>query len=719
MRMMKKNIFFIITLLCILPLTAQDEGEQVLVFRNTGEVNLLYTNRLDSMTLSHVDAEGVLHEEPVSQVFWSQDTVMIIPIAEIDSIAFGERNVMEFQEDVKKLTHETDLPWIIRFDGISVYYRLDTPTSLLPQKGNKLFYALDGDRHSIFPYGLCARVMDVATLQNEIRVDIESVPLEEIFSKLFLAGPIHAEMKAPSSRMQAIRRAPVNTELSLDTSIDMDDVGSIDVKGQIAVDGNVIISLGFQHADLSLNYGYGVGVNIKARESATKNVELLGPETRIGTFYGLLNIEAATGAFADMEAELSLGLDIERTYTRRLLWTRRGDENSFDFHKVEGSEPYNDEARIDLTLDGSVFFGPMLRVDFVTLGDVIGARAKVKLGTEIEGKVNLGMLQNMRNYQPQAYGNAELAFQGKLVVEGYTTNRHYLVWGDLDEHKIFSLPLSFGGHTMRLFPEYTQTAASTTTLRTNNVTVSAATAVKQSTPTMLETGFELVDAKGEVVDSMFVGTIEAKSENVNTVQTFNTEMAMPETIKREDLEGCTMRPIFHYAGYTISAAPVGIKKDVLLQPYTSSLGNGAATFVSSGPFLGTAIANGTLYQVGTYLPVQLKDNVFKDRDTSPSVIVNIGTYISNSDAENLVGTWEGVLNGKEVTLTLLADGTGTYDIDRTFEYQLNNPQSGDLQLDLDDGETMVFSILSISGTKLSIIDKRDKTHTVSILTRKR
>ena len=349
-----------------------------------------------------------------------------------------------------------------------------------------------------------------------------------------------------------------------------------------------------------------------------------------------------------MEAELSLGLDIERTYTRRLLWTRRGDENSFDFREVEGSEPYNDEARIDLTLDGRVFLGPMLRVDFVTIGDVIGARAKVKLGTEIEGKVSLGMLQNMRNYQPQAYGNAELAFRSKLIVEGCTTNRHYLVWGDLDEHKIFSLPLSFAEHTMRLFPEYTQTAASTTTLRTNNVAVSAATAVKQPTPTMLETGFEIVDAKGEVVDSIFVGTIEAKPESVTSVQTFDTEITMPETIIREDLEGCTMRPIFHYAGHTISAAPVGIKKDVLLQPYTSSLGNGAATFVSSGPFLGTAIANGTLYQVGTYMPVQLKDNVFKDKDTSPSVIVNIGTYISNSDAENLVGTWEGVLNGEEV-----------------------------------------------------------------------
>lgn len=211
--------------------------------------------------------------------------------------------------------------------------------------------------------------------------------------------------------------------------------------------------------------------------------------------------------------------------------------------------------------------------------------------------------------------------------------------------------------------------------------------------------------------------IEAKPEETVTAQTFDTEMALPAAVKQEDMEGYTMRPVFHYAGYTISAAPVGIKKDVLLQPYTSSLSNGAVSFVSSGPFIGSAVGNGTLYQVGMYMPVPLKDNVFKDKDSSPSVIVNVGTYIGSDDAEALVGTWKGVLNGEEITLTLLDDGTGTYN-DRAFEYLLNIPQSGDLQLVFDDGETIVLCVLSISDTKLTVIDKRDKNETVCILTRK-
>lgn len=711
---MKRYLHLLICLLFAGNVFAQEE--QVLVFRKTGEVNLFYTNTLDSVTCSCLDADSVLHEDVVSQVFWSQDTVMVVPMAEIDSIAIGERNVMEFHKDVRKLTRETDLPWIIRFDGQSIYYRADTPASILPQKGTKLFYALDGDRDGIFPYGLCAKVTGVATLSDEVKVDIEAVTLEDIFSRLFLAGPINTEIDVPSSRRRVT--IPVNNEINLHYGLDLGELGSVEVNGRLKVTGNVVIRLGYRHADLNLDYGYSVGVNFHARENTTYYNEELGPEAQIGTFYGLLFLDAAAGAFSDFAAELTFGLDIERSYSRKLLWTRKGDENSFEFYNTGDEGPYEDKARYDLTLDGRVYFGPMLRVDFVTVGEVIGARAKVKVGPEIKGKISLGMLHDLRNYQPQAYGNAELSFCGKVAVEGYTVNRHYLVWGDVDEHKIFSpRPFTFGEHTMRLFPDYTQTTATAATSHTNNVNVSAAAAVEQPAPTDLETGFEIVDPQGEVVDSVFVGTIEAKPEETVTVQTFDTEMAMPAAVKQEDMEGYTMRPVFHYAGYTISAAPVGIKKDVLLQPYTSSLNNGAVSFVSSGPFIGSAVGNGTLYQVGAYMPVPLKDNVFKDKDSSPSVIVNVGTYIGSDDAEALVGTWKGVLNGEEITLTLLDDGTGTYN-DRAFEYLLNIPQSGDLQLVFDDGETIVLCVLSISDTKLTVIDKRDKNETVCILTRK-
>ena len=141
---MRRLLFLIGAVVTALGLHAQSDDEQVLVFRHSGEVNLFYASQLDCIELSAYDAEGILHDEVVSQVFYADDTTMIVPIAEIDSVAFGSRNEIEMRPDVKDMTAETDLPWILRFDGESIYYKLSTPATVLPKVGERLFYGLDG-----------------------------------------------------------------------------------------------------------------------------------------------------------------------------------------------------------------------------------------------------------------------------------------------------------------------------------------------------------------------------------------------------------------------------------------------------------------------------------------------------------------------------------------------------------------------------------------------
>lgn len=90
---MKKIITLFLSLIALLPICAQTErGEQVLVFRNTGEVNLFFSEQLDSIVYSRLDTSNIKHEDIVSQIFYSPDTAIIIPINEIDSVAFGSRN---------------------------------------------------------------------------------------------------------------------------------------------------------------------------------------------------------------------------------------------------------------------------------------------------------------------------------------------------------------------------------------------------------------------------------------------------------------------------------------------------------------------------------------------------------------------------------------------------------------------------------------------------
>ena len=181
---MKRLHLFIV--MCLLSLTSglqaqeqADPGEQLLVFRNTGVVDLLYTNEVDSILTNDS-----------TQVFYAKDTVLVVPIAELDSVAVGSRNEMKFHDGVKELKKTEDLPWIIRFDGQSIYYRLDTPTSILPVVGMKLFYGIEEQltENTVFPFGLSVKVTNVTKLSEEIRVDVELIRLNEIFERLFLAG---------------------------------------------------------------------------------------------------------------------------------------------------------------------------------------------------------------------------------------------------------------------------------------------------------------------------------------------------------------------------------------------------------------------------------------------------------------------------------------------------------------------------------------------------
>ena len=355
----------------------EDAGEQLLVFRNTGVVDLLYTNEVDSILTNDT-----------TQVFYAKDTVLMVPLAELDSVAVGSRNIVEYKPLTKVITDDGE--WIIRYDGENVYYKPNTPSNILPKVGDRLFY---GKKDEIFPIGLVCKVNAVDYVNNEYKVNVSDIELNEVFAQLFYAGPAK-EIPAAS------RRAPI----------------------------------------------------------------------------------------------------------------------------------YNDKLTCNIPLEG---IGPSL-----------------------------------------------------------------FPW------------------TLHLFPPYTHTNAvvcqkTNAANETSMTKTEVATAVEELTQTDIETGFEIVDPQGDVVDSVYVGTIQAEPEDTTVAQTFDSEIIMPSTIKHADLEGYTMRPVFHYAGYTISAAPVGIKKDVLLQPYTATQSNGAMTFISSGPFQGSAVSNGTFYQVGAYLPVPLKNNVYK------------------------------------------------------------------------------------------------------------
>lgn len=677
-----RRTFITLTVICsFLTTLAQNDEDQVLVYRNTGEVYLFYSTDLESISFSKKDADGIDHEEITSQIFLSKDTSLIVPISEIDSVAFGSRNAIEYKSDVRILTSEEDLPWIIRFDGNSVYYKLNTPESVLPAVGMKVFYGLESnvDETTKFPYGLSAKVNSVVRLSEEIRVDVDVVELSEIFSKFFYAGPIQLQNKAGSPKRAST--------LSGNIQLPVGEHGLFENSGTINVDGTAVINLlrNYYSANIDFDIIYGVNCSLQSDDSFEENVELLSNDITLATLYKILNINGAVGAFADIAATLDVKMELQRTYYRKIIWERKGNNNSFKLIDRTKGETYEDKALLDLTLDGKVYFGPLIRLDFTIIGDVAGARAKFKVGPEIESKLNIGMLTKMREYNPDFYGNGELSFCGKLSLEGYVTYRPYLIMGDVEERLICDLSLTFGEHKRYLFPQYVETKGAQ--LAKQDVTsISVSTKVEADVIHEIETGFEIVDSNDEIVDTKFVDTI--KEENINQdLKGLSADFVIPRT--DENVNSFRVRPIFKYAGQIISAKAEKVQRDMFMQLVVFTGSNRVISYLSGFPFTGSSKGNETLYTAGPYLPVIIADKVFYPN----------GWVIESSkvieDENFLYGTWTGVENDSQVVYVFNDDGrTGLFN-QQSFTFHVNYPTNGQIALYFPENETRILTITRV------------------------
>ena len=679
-----------------------DPGEQLLVFRNTGVVDLLYTNEVDSVVTNDS-----------TQVFYAKDTVLVVPIAELDSVAVGSRNVREMNASVRELTNDRDLPWIIRIEGNHIYYRLNTPQDILPKIGDKLFY---GESHNLFPIGLSAKVINMTYLAEEIDVEIEPVELHEIFDRFFYAGRVTMS-DMPAETRYLMRRANHDRKvIPIEGKLDVEDYGEVFAQCQLELTGNYVVDVfsHYYHGHIKGEFSGEVGAKLKCDNNTECHPTIPLLYLPLPTVAGVLYPSVYVNLFTDLNAELNLNFSARKVYRFEYDWTRKDGKQWGEVVSPTEGMAEDEEVKTDLTLAGQLHMGAQAGVGLNLIGNRVGFRFESKMGPCLEGEFGIGVLSKMRDFDSELWRKAELNTSIKLKFAlSYLTHEIFYIFGNEVVEPIMTCEFSLFKDTHRLFPDYTQTRAVATTNRQKDVKSDMATAVKQPTPTDHETGFDIVDPQGEIIDSVFVGTIKSKPKDEEITQTFKSERSLPKDIKQESLANYTVRPIFHYAGYTISAAPVGISKDVLLQPYSATQTNGAMTFIGNSPFLGSAVKDSTLYQVGLYLPVPLKNNVYrqgKDHKIIP------GTPIDDNHCNLLLGTWAGKLNGEDVTLTFNEDETGEFN-KTAFVYELNNPQSGDLVLKFDNSEDMVFRLLSVTEAELKLRDKRDENQTVWTLSR--
>lgn len=696
-RVLSTIVIFAITLLCG-NVYAQTENDQLLVFRNTGEVNLLYSNEIDSVVCSVYDKDSVAHDEFVTQVFYTPDTTLVVPIAEIDSVAFGSRNIVEYKDNVRRLSAK-DISYIIRYDGSVIYYRTDTPADILPSVGEKLFY---GEMDDVFPIGLCALVTSVDKTADAIKVSVTDIDISEVYEKFFYAGSIQPVAVSMSDGGKATRSTHT---FEIPCKISMGDLGSISVTGKVSVDAEFVVQplRHYYHADFEVNTGFGVDSKLNIANKKAYSIDDVFATFHLPNIAGIIHPQISIGAFAEVNAELAFNYSMKRNYINRWEWTRIDGVDSFVSHGADDTANPNDKAQIDVTCNGGLYFGPMLTIELNTLLSAVGVRGKTKLGPSVKGEVGIGLIQTLsEEHNPQLYTKAQLDVCSKLDFGGYAFTRN--IFTDLEsEHKILGSVHSWGQHTFSLFPDFQMTRAVEMDRNNSNVSISTATKSGNEIIRDVETGFRIEDeTTDEVLSVAFVDTIVAETDSMQGV---SAEFMIPNT--SYNAEQTIARPVFKYAGHTILADKARVLNDNHFQPILATMADGVNYFVTGYPFVGSTVIGDTYYNIGNYVPVVKYD---KDFGQSPSIIT--GIYITKEEESTILGTWKGTYNGQALSITFRSDSTGVYEqgVATPFTYKLNYPQSGDISLSLSDSATKTFVLYSLTDNEMVLKPKDENVY---------
>lgn len=680
------NIFFFLSF--ILNVSAQqNQAEQILIFRNTGETHLFYSDELDSITFSKFDADSIEYEDIISQVFYTSDTALVVPINEIDSVTFGNRNEISFKENVVMMS-EKDCEWIIRYDANTIFYRKDTPNEILPSPGDKLFYS---KMDSIFPLGLIAKVNSVDYISGEYAVNVSNIELSDIFDKLFYAGKI-SDIQPEAFNKET--RAPLinnNFKILLDVGENLQISGN-DI---FSIDGNVVTNplKGYYYfdADVSNELALSLKAQIARKSEIEKEIEIA--KIPLGVYAFVFTPSIKLNGFIELSAELSANMKMKRTTKTHINYVKRhGNDPIVTVTNADGNDRGN-TSQIGVTCNGELFTGITSTFDFNIIKETLGARLKTKIGPSFSSEFGLSLLQSAaKEYDPDVYGKAKLETCVKLQFKGsvYTKN---LIWGDENEKVIVEDEFSFMKHTIDLFPHFFQTKAISLIASKsdeNQEDISVSSKNDNVVLTDLQTGFEMLTPDGTAIDSTTADSIFAGTE---VIQGITAELNKPEV--QTETKDLTIRPTFKYAGYTIKAETTPINDNMYLQPIIFSMCNGSTTILSGCPYYGTARTDSTLIIAGPNIPINITDTIFNERKP-----ITTGIFITSNEEENLIGTWQGSENGEDITYVFNEDNTGvvtTKGVSNDFIYYVNKPQSGQIIIYLqnnNDAKTLFIKKIS-------------------------
>lgn len=694
-------------------LAESDEHEQILVFRKSGVTNIFYSDKVARIELTNLDADSVEHDDIVSQAFVCSDgSAVIVPIADIDSVAFGSRNKIKVKESVRRLTDE-EADAIEEFDATSLRYKSGTNSSLIVKEGEKVYYDKITE---VLPYGLCALVKNIETKNGITVASIDYLSPEYIFDEYFLSG----------DDVPAKSRALVEAD-DYDLKKYDFDLPEIEWDG-INAKGNVKLTSGIKADDIVYdpwNHYYHARITVyispelKFAFEATESGEMkfatdpMPVRLRIPTAMGALAVVVELGGFLDFKAEAGVDYEYKSEYKVVFEWERKDGQNTFHKPVFTKNILGDMEQKVQCYLNGELFLGVLTDIGINVLFDRLGAGAQIKLGPALTAEFDLGVINKLSTeYSQEMYGKAALTLSAKLDMETYTYHLTNWLFGKQNRTKLpFEVEIPYEIGTLNLFPEFhtrstvgrEQGAFVSTPDRAKAIDV--ATYSEKPVETEIEIGFEIADSQTDATIKQVWSEdnsdiLLAKNDKA---QSFNTEFPLRDELKDVNPDNIVVRPIFKYRDKVIKSASVTPLSGMFLSPVIYH-GNRSARYIVSGqPFVNQSNIDETTYHEGNILPVVEKNSKYGHKKAATTVeFFEVDIPGSTGVPRNsILGSWTGNVMGENIVMEFIDDSTGRYG-DIPFTYRVNSPQKGGISIKMENGSTITFLVLELDSSTMKI-----------------
>lgn len=697
-----KKILFAIWLCASVAISALAADENpVLIFLKNGQTHSLKSSELTKIELSKLSLDSIESEDYVTQEFHRLDgSCLRIALNEMDSVAFGNRTIVQPKTGVRRLT-ESEASSISKFSETRLEY---ASNGMQLRAGETIYYDAFTD---VMPYGLCAYVKTVSTSNGVATAEIEYLDPAKVFDRYF-TNEFNNATQNTRSNGYGIR--VFHFELPKDlSSHGMTLEGETEVTIKATAENTVADFVKhYYHAEIELQVGVNVDMKLKSDELMDFD-ETSDPMFQFKIpVAGPISFGIEGKYFVDMLAELGVDMSVKGNYIARISWTRQNGENRFekisayDADKSDENNSSNTQIRTGMTLKGELFYGPELELSITPLFNVIGAGTDLRVGPDMNGELSIEVLSTLeKNGHTQ-----ELYKKGRIECSPLRFKASTFAYrlDVMSKEKVkyglpFGADICFNKKQLDLFPEVKTRARKSkggswqSIPSTSQTTVDVASYTEKPIASPLEIGYKMVNTlTNDTICTSFNNNIIQPNEE--KLQNFVDELPLSDA--KMDHKDLKIIPVFKYGSFTIPYEPSNVQGDFAMSTLVSGMSNSTAMFVTGMTPVSSYTHGETTYVEGNILPVIERNSKFDKKQTLE--------LMAGSLFPSLIGKWKTEIEGKSIEITFSDQKNGVYD-GISFTYVPDSPLGG-VTLKLENGVRIVFYLLNFDGTNLTVCDKK-------------